>query len=134
MFYVLFLNSYLPPGTSTYVHFYSIQRDERNFSPAPNSFWPDRWLIAAGEVKYDGQEPFNHNTHAFLPFSFGPANCVGKNLAMLEMRMVTCLIMQKLEFKFMEGWNPEEFTQKLCDYLVFVRDKLPVSVKPRHKA
>lgn len=118
------------------VHFWSLHRDIRNFSPHPTSFWPDRWLIASGEAKYDGpaDQPFVHNLNAFVPFSFGPSNCVGKNLAMQEMRMVVCLFMQRLEFKFAEDWNPDEFDHGLCDFFVSVREKVPVTVKPRKMA
>lgn len=72
-----------------------------------------------------------HNLNAFIPFSFGPANCVGKNLAMQEMRMVICLLMQKLDFRFADNWNPDEYDHGLCDFLVSVREKLPVIVTPR---
>ena len=61
------------------MHFWSVHRDARNFS-YPDTFWPDRWLIAEGIQ--ESKEKITHNPDAFIPFSFGPANCVGKNLAM----------------------------------------------------
>ncbi|OBZ71623.1 hypothetical protein A0H81_08343 [Grifola frondosa] len=78
---------YLPEWTSAAVHFYSVHRDPRNFYPSTDAFWPDRWLIAAGQKGQQFPENFVHNAAAFIPFSYGPENCVGKALALQEMRM-----------------------------------------------
>ena len=37
---------------------------------------------------------------AFIPFSFGPANCAGKNLAILELRTVICMLIRRFEINF----------------------------------
>ena len=64
--------SYIPEGSSVAVNFLAIQRDPRNFSPFPNTFWPDRWLIAKGLTECPvPAEEFIHETSAFVPFSFG---------------------------------------------------------------
>ena len=39
---------YIPPGTSFWIPTYTMHRDPRNFSPTPDTFWPERWLMAAG--------------------------------------------------------------------------------------
>lgn len=65
--------SYIPEGTAASVNFLAIQRDPRNFSPYPDVFWPDRWLVAKNLIEYpmsEGEE-FVHETTAFVPFSFG---------------------------------------------------------------
>ena len=87
-----------------------MQRDPRNFSPYPSSFWPERWLLAGSAS--DGPKAstsilpagFTHNEHAFLPFSHGPLNCVGKNLAMHEMRIVVAGLVQRFHFKAGASW------------------------------
>jgi cytochrome P450 len=54
------------------VNFLAIQRDPQNFSPFPDTFWPDRWLVAKGVIESPVPEAeFIHNTSAFVPFSFG---------------------------------------------------------------
>ena len=75
--------------------------------------------------------PFRHNTAAFIPFSFGPANCVGKNLAYQEMRTVVCMMMQRLDFRFADGYDPECWDRDLKDYFVSIKGKLPVVLTPR---
>ncbi|EMD34266.1 hypothetical protein CERSUDRAFT_107483 [Gelatoporia subvermispora B] len=127
-----------PEGTRTYLHLFSMQRDARNFAPNPESYWLDRWLIASGRMTasdagIDGRS-FVHNREAFIPFSFGRANCVGKNLALQEMRMTTCLIMQRLELQFALGYDPESYLPGLRDFFVTKKPPLFVSVKVRDKA
>lgn len=95
--------SYIPEGNSACVNFLAVQRDPRNFSPFPNTFWPDRWLVAKGVIECPVPEgEFVHEMSAFVPFSFGklfldrrqcqaimptfdigPAACVGRPLALL---------------------------------------------------
>ena len=86
-----------------------LHRDPRNFSPFTDEFWPERWLIVQGSMELPSSVPkteFIHNGAAFIPFSYGetlcfkisgevvnayllhvgPANCVGKPLAILGRR------------------------------------------------
>lgn len=74
------------------MHTFSIHRDARNFSN-PDAFIPERWLPDARL-----SDIVNHNTDAFIPFSFGPQNCVGKNVAILELRAVVALVVQRFSF------------------------------------
>jgi len=131
---------FLPEGTNAFVHFYSIHRDPRNFSPLPNAFWPERWLSYEERQSYDLPDakgidklPVIHNTAAFMPFSRGPVNCVGKVLAYQEMRMVICLMMQRLEFRFADGYEPKTWEDDLCDFFVATKGSLPVTLSPRNR-
>ncbi|PSS01016.1 hypothetical protein PHLCEN_2v4082 [Hermanssonia centrifuga] len=119
---------YVPEGNQARIHFWSVHRDARNFS-YPEKFWPERWLIAEG--LQDSPEKITHNPNAFIPFSFGPSNCVGKNLALQEMRMLVCHFMQKLDARFPDGWNPDEWEGDLEDKLVTKLGHLPVIVERR---
>ncbi|KAL0948343.1 hypothetical protein HGRIS_010929 [Hohenbuehelia grisea] len=109
---------FVPENTEVYVPAYSLHRDPRYFSPCPERFWPDRWL--AKELK-DG---FNPN--AFIPFSFGPANCAGKNLARTEMMMLASVLMHTFHMRFADGFNPAGWEGQLHDHLVLTRKPLPI--------
>lgn len=122
------IDSFLPEDNQARIHFYSIQRDPRNFT-SPESFWPERWLIAEASQGYT--EKLVHNPNAFIPFSHGPANCVGKALAMQEMRTVVCYTIQKLSMRFADGWDPSDWERDLCDSFVVKRGRLPVIVERR---
>ncbi|KAJ3478916.1 hypothetical protein NLI96_g9421 [Meripilus lineatus] len=130
---------FIPEGNQARIHFFSVLRDPRNFSPFPNSFWPDRWLIVDGlqdlstspdTQGYTGE--FIHNQAAFIPFSHGPYNCVGKNLALLEMKMVICHLLQNFDIRFDEKWNTDAWERDMLDVFVMKKGKLPVHIALRH--
>lgn len=70
---------YIPEDTSVCVSSYPLAHSERNFKDA-NSFIPERWM---GDSRFESD-----NRNALQPFSFGPRNCLGKNLAYAEMRLI----------------------------------------------
>lgn len=112
------------------MHTWSMHRDPRNFTQ-PERYWPERWLIAEGLEEPESKGEFVHNVNAFVPFSFGPANCVGKNLAMQEMRVVICHLVQTLQFELEPGWNSAEFEKEFVDHFVAETGRLPVLVHRR---
>ena len=120
--------SFIPEGTATRVHFWSVHRDARNFS-YPETFWPERWLIAEG-LEPSG-EKIVHNPNAFVPFSFGPYNCVGKNIAMQEMRVLICHLIQKLRFRIADPSDFAKFEREAKDQFVYVVGELRVVVERR---
>ncbi|CAA7267082.1 unnamed protein product [Cyclocybe aegerita] len=126
---------FIPEGSAVVIPSYSLQRDPRCFSPLPGGFLPERWLPedkrSALEPKvFDGQE-FVLNLTAFAPFSLGVANCAGKNLAWMEMRMVVSLMVQNFEMKFAKGYNPQQWYNDLTDYFVTMKGELPTILTPR---
>ncbi|KAL4062216.1 cytochrome P450 [Scleroderma citrinum] len=146
---------FIPEGTSAFVHFYSLHRDPRHFSPFPDTFWPERWLSTEDRQAYGYLYPtdttssvspqsfeksttknlpsFIHTPAAFIPFSYGPVNCVGKKLAMQEMRTLVCCVMQRLEMRFADGYDTKRWERDLKDFFVSVRGELPVVVVPRDR-
>ena len=78
---------------------------------------------------------FVHDTGAYLPFSIGPANCAGKNLALLELRALVCHLLREFDFYIPEsGVQRREFDdweRGVCDYFVMSRPTLPVVIKSR---
>ncbi|KAM5536556.1 hypothetical protein V8D89_009833 [Ganoderma adspersum] len=132
----------LPPGTYVYVPPYVLHRDARNFV-FPDAFWPERWLVAAGHLALARarapasssdvrvQVEFVHDDAAFIPFSYGPMNCVGKGLAMRQMRIVVCALVQKFRVRRKEGWEPRRYGEEFRDYLVANRPELPVVLEKR---
>ena len=123
-------HSFIPEGTQTRVHFWSIHRDARNFS-FPEAFWPERWLVAEGLEPPPAGEAFVHNANAFTPFSFGPYNCVGKNIALAEMKQLLCHLVQKLDVRLADGVDPEAYLRAAEDMFIYVVGELPVVVQRR---
>jgi len=121
---------YIPDDTQVSIHTYSLQRDPRYFS-SPEKFWPERWLVAEDPALQAQTPGFVHDLAAFIPFSFGPKNCVGKNLAQQEMRMVVCLVMQQLAIQFAPGYDSAEYLSGLKETLIQQKGVLPVVVERR---
>lgn len=70
---------WIPEKTNVFVSKKAAFSSPNNFKDA-KSFVPERWLPNTG---YE-----NDKKEAFQPFSFGPRNCLGKNLAYHEMRII----------------------------------------------
>ena len=66
----------------------SYTRDE-NFSRASEMI-PERWLKGQSQCPH-------HNVQAFTPFGSGPRFCPGRNLAMLEMKMVLSMLIKNFK-------------------------------------
>ncbi|KAJ7116453.1 cytochrome P450 [Mycena epipterygia] len=126
---------FVPEGTSAVVHTYSLHHDPRYFSPFPDTFLPERWLASgeqtALEPKIFGEHEVIHDTRAFIPFSVGPSNCVGRNLAYQEMRMVVCTLISKFDMRFEEGFDVNSWEENMLDYFVVQRGSLPVVLTAR---
>lgn len=90
---------------------------------------PRRWLIAEGHEQ--STKTLVHNPNAFIPFSFGPANCVGKNMALLEMKILVCHLVQRLNLRLADGWDTAEWDRNIEERFVMRVGKLPVIVSPR---
>ncbi|KAJ7746377.1 cytochrome P450 [Mycena metata] len=122
---------FVPEGTGAVIHSYSLQRDPRYFSPSPDSFLPERWLSsdeqrALKPAIFKGTDEIIHDLTAFIPFSIGPNNCAGKNLAYQQMRMVICTLMTRFDMRFEEGFDVRSWEDDLCDYFITRKGKLPV--------
>ena len=87
----------------------------RNFTDA-DSYIPERWL---GDPEYASDD-----RDAIQPFSFGPRNCLGKNLAYHELRLLLAVTLWHFDLELQqESW---EWT----DQKVFLLwDKKPLMVK-----
>lgn len=79
-----------------------------------------------------------HNPSAFIPFSWGPALCAGKNLALAEMRAVVAVLMQRFELRLVEADGDrhhsdvkQAYESALRDVFLFQVGKLPVIVQLR---
>lgn len=79
-------------------------RNPANFAD-PDSFRPERWLPATHPL-YDPMFA-NDNHESFRPFSFGTRDCIGKNLAYSELRVVISRILHRFDYTLepgQEGW------------------------------
>ncbi|KAF8218320.1 cytochrome P450, partial [Mycena galopus ATCC 62051] len=114
---------FIPPGTSVYTPAYSLHRNPHYFSH-PDQFLPDRWLP---DSKFE-----KHDTSAFIPFSLGPANCVGQKFAKRELFMVLSALFKAFDLRFADGFDNEAWPMGMQDFFVVSRGPLRVNLTPRH--
>ena len=60
--------------------------------PRAEEFLPERWLASEGEELFPQRG-------AWRPFEYGPRACIGKELSMLELKIVMCLVTRRFEFQ-----------------------------------
>ncbi|GIZ46272.1 hypothetical protein CKM354_000940400 [Cercospora kikuchii] len=76
---ILVAGEWVPGGTSVAVQQYAACRSSSNFR-RPNEFLPQRWL---GDPEFADDK-----SSASQPFSLGVRNCIGRQLAHAEMRLI----------------------------------------------
>jgi cytochrome P450 len=76
----------IPAGLTVSVNILGIHRNEKYYK-MPNTFDPDRWLDDT------------LNPHAFVPFSDGPHNCIGKKMALIEAKIILSSLVRFFRFE-----------------------------------
>lgn len=82
-----------------------------DYFPEPTKFIPSRWIPE--------ESPFPNNPiqeFTFYPFSAGTRNCVGKNFAMMEMRLILATLVLAYEM--------EDVPNQRTDYVQFITTAL----------
>lgn len=79
---------FFPPGTVLSVPSYTIHHSTEIWGADADIFRPERWTTLTERQK-----------KAFIPFSFGPRACVGRNVAEIEMALITSTIFRNFEFQ-----------------------------------
>lgn len=74
---VTLLGHYFPPGTVLSVPTYTIHHSREIWGPDADDYRPERWDSVTARQK-----------NAFIPFSYGPRACVGRNVAEMEMKLI----------------------------------------------
>lgn len=116
----------VPPSTFVGVHPISANTSPTNFHE-PLSFVPDRWLPS---IIADPTSPYhNDNRDARQPFSVGPRNCIGKNLAFSEMRQILARVLWNFDLSLVDGEEVRWERQK--SFSVWDKGPLPIRVKVR---
>jgi cytochrome P450 len=98
---------FIPGNTVVQLQPFVIQRDPRNFS-RPDEFIPERWTTRPELVL---------NKEAFLPFSTGPYDCVGKRLAYMEMRSVIAKVVGEFDVCLPKSFKQEVYWGDIRDHV-----------------
>ncbi|KAF7521787.1 hypothetical protein PCG10_007884 [Penicillium crustosum] len=85
--------TYVPGNTIVQVPLYTMFRDPRAFE-RPNDFMAERWTTNPELVK---------DRSVFIPFNIGPWACVGRRLALMELRRVTAELLLRFDISLAPG-------------------------------
>lgn len=108
-------DQWVPPGTIVGLGQWSTFHSARNFRD-PDTFIPERWL--------DEPAYMTDCKSAMQPFSVGPRNCLGRNLAYVEMRLILARVFWNFDMTL------DSRSDKWIDQRVFLLwEKSPLYVK-----
>ncbi|KAG0070742.1 hypothetical protein BGZ89_012568 [Linnemannia elongata] len=99
---------FFPKGTILLAQLPQLHWSDEYF-PQANKFIPERWI--PGESPFPPVQDFT-----FYPFSAGTRNCVGKNYAMMEMRLIIAALIVRYDI----GFVPRQRT----DYIQYITTAL----------
>jgi cytochrome P450 len=105
----------IPSGSKVVVSALAIQRNEDVFED-PDTFKPERWFENKELEKGE-----------YFPFLFGKRQCIGKEFALMEMRIVVTKIAQKFNVELVEQLDSHTYTISYrpgSAIKIFVTDKL----------
>ena len=115
-------DKYVPGGTSIAASHFATYRMSQNFRDA-YEFHPERWL---GDPTYK-----DDNLDAVEPFSVGPRNCLGKNLAWHEMRVLLVSVLLHFDLQLCDeshDWSDQKV------YTLWEKKPLLCTLTPISKA
>ena len=93
--------------------------DEEIYTNA-ETFLPERWYSKPDMVKYKD---------AWAPFSMGPFGCIGKSLAMMELRTVTAKLVTKFDMSLAPGEDGSRLWYKTRDHFTVDPGSLDIVFK-----
>ncbi|EAU30964.1 conserved hypothetical protein [Aspergillus terreus NIH2624] len=115
----------IPPGTVVSVHQSAAYCSPANFH-RPQDYIPERWLP---DAKSNPSSPyFSDQRDVLQPFSVGPRNCIGKNLAYAEMRLILARVLWNFDLELCEEslhWKDQK------SYLLWDKPPLMCKLKQR---
>ncbi|EOA91200.1 uncharacterized protein SETTUDRAFT_177837 [Exserohilum turcica Et28A] len=86
-------NIHIPAGCEVGTGIFSLNHNAVYY-PEPFAYKPERWIASES-----GEESVAKAKAAFATFSVGPRNCVGKNLAMIEISLAAAAVIRQYDFR-----------------------------------
>jgi cytochrome P450 len=98
---------HLPGNIQVQVPLMALMTDERYFAQA-EEFIPERWTDRPELVK---------DRRAFSPFGHGVHSCVGKQLALNEMRLMVASVVGHFDIELGDSYDDEVFEREWMDFM-----------------
>ena len=88
----------------------------------PNEFLPERWTTEPELILHKS---------AFFPFLTGPFGCIGKQLALMELRTVVAKLVLEFDISFAPGEDGSDLLEKTKDVFTLILGKLEICFQRR---
>ncbi|VDB94145.1 unnamed protein product [Peniophora sp. CBMAI 1063] len=85
------------PGTVLSVPSYDVHLDTSVWGKDAAAFRPERWFEVESGVA----------SKSFLPFSFGPRACIGRNLALMDIPVIVATVVRRYDFVLEDASKPD---------------------------
>ncbi|CAD6451908.1 7a9d94ff-9170-4066-ba75-deea6008af81 [Sclerotinia trifoliorum] len=113
---------FIPGNVQVQIAQLSLMKDERYFAQG-KEFIPERWTSERPELVKDRR--------AFIPFGYGVHSCVGKTLALQELRLVVARIVRTFDVQFGPSYDEAVFESEWKDHLAVKIGNLWLRFLPR---
>ncbi|KAK0375357.1 cytochrome P450 [Colletotrichum limetticola] len=114
------LGEFIPQGTVVDTWHWSVYHNPDHFA-MPEEFIPERFL---GDPRFA-----NDAKQALQPFSIGPRNCIGKNLAYAEMRLILARLIWNFDIR--SAAETANWYAETKVYILWEKGGLDVHLTPR---
>uniref|UniRef100_A0A2C9K4M6 Cytochrome P450 n=1 Tax=Biomphalaria glabrata TaxID=6526 RepID=A0A2C9K4M6_BIOGL len=116
-------NITIPKGAGVIISLDMVMRDPKHY-PDPEKFDPDRFT----EENVAQRDPMT-----FMPFGYGPRQCIGMRLAYIELKYCLVHVLRKVRFELNERTEPtpDGEIEILFNGFIFTKNPMMLSVKSR---
>uniref|UniRef100_A0A1B6LRU3 Cytochrome P450 n=1 Tax=Graphocephala atropunctata TaxID=36148 RepID=A0A1B6LRU3_9HEMI len=108
----------IPAGSRVMIPLFALGHNEDYF-PEPKKFLPDRFSPEAARERH---------VYAFIPFSGGPRNCIGKRYSLMYMKTILVHMLRTFRVHTTLRLNDIEYEAKI---VMFSKHKLPLEFECR---
>jgi len=92
----------LPKGTQLNIPVWLLHTSEELWGPTVEEFNPDRDFLPQEVWNGAALAAWNPQSHRYMPFTSAPRDCIGKNFAHMEARLILTELLRNYEFKLAE--------------------------------
>ncbi|OAL33539.1 hypothetical protein AYO20_07225 [Fonsecaea nubica] len=117
---------FIPAGTLVSVNAWAAQRHAKHFTN-PLDFVPERWIDSERDKKW------NHVPMAYIPFGIGSYLCIGRALAMQELRLIAVKLMREFDLELVPDFDHARFWADIRSWQAIFKPALPVRYKRRSR-
>ncbi|KFA53843.1 hypothetical protein S40293_01616 [Stachybotrys chartarum IBT 40293] len=113
--------TFIPGNVYVWTPQYVIGRSEDVYEK-PDEFIPERWYSKTWMVK---------DKAGFAPFSIGPYACIGRPIALMQLRLVVADCVTNFDVEFAQGCDGSEFIDNVKDYFTWGMAELNLCFRSR---